>query len=374
MATRTGIDLQVLSAPVGSLPAGAVQWVDVPNGGWFNRLPFLWPVNAPGTYLINVAKLKTHAMGMTLCAKNLQGSICARYVEHCTYYGQAMNIDYANVRSDANSVILANYDRHVAAGVPRWDRPGTTGGLWQETWATRCLDNNSVTHPGLHVIEGIYGRDGHFMDGPSAEGLATDYMTNVIVFGKDPFRVDVIGHWLGGHEPGDFGLFHLASERGMAPTLDPSRIPLYEWHADGSAMPATLASFTRTPLKTQYLRRDYEGQTESFWHLVNEPCTYQAGVPGDPGRSREVACLEPAFPNPFGRSTRVAFSLPRDAVARIVVVDVAGRVVAVLADGRLSCVSHLVRWDAARQASGVYFCRLRTTAGFRAVRPLALVR
>ena len=70
-----------------------------------------------------------------------------------------------------------------------------------ETWATRCIDNNSVLKPGLNVIEGIYGRDGNgFYQGPH-NGAAQDFLTNIIIFGKNTFYVDIIGKWLGGHEP-----------------------------------------------------------------------------------------------------------------------------------------------------------------------------
>jgi len=373
MATRTGADLQAINAPYGTLPPGALQWTDVPDGIWFSRIPYLWPVNAPDTFLINIAKLKTHAMGLTLCAKNLQGTIANGYVQHCRTYGQAMGMNPADVRTGANATILANYNRHVADGIPRWDRPGDQGGLWQETWATRCLDNHSVTRPALHVIEGIYGRDGHFMDGPSPEGLATDTMMNVILFGKNPFRVDAIGHWMGGHEPGDFGLFHLASERGFTTLMDPRRIPVYEWNADGSASLTPLSSFARTALKTLYLQRDYNGQTEPYWHLVDEPFTYPVDVPIATDNGRGPSTLGQPFPNPTTRTTSIPFTLARQSGVRLDIVDVGGRVVAVLAEGMLPGGSHLMRWDASRQPAGIYFCRLRG-AGQRATRSLVVMK
>jgi uncharacterized protein (DUF362 family) len=372
MATRTGADIEVLNSLYSALPPSALQWMDVPDGIWFRRIPYLWPVNAPETFLINIAKLKAHGMGLTLCAKNLQGTIANGYVQHCRTYGQPMGMDPADVRAGANTTILANYDRHVADGIPRWDRPGDEGGLWQETWATRCLDNNTITKPALHVIEGIYGRDGNFMDGPSPEGLATDRMMNVILFGKDPFRVDTIGHWLGGHEPGNFGLFHLAMERGLATVLDPHRIPVYTWHADGSALLTPLASFTRTPLETYYLRRDYNGQNESYWHLVDEPYTYPVDVPIAADGGRGPSTLGLPFPNPITRGTSIPFTLAREDVVRLDVVDVSGRVVAVLAEGRIGGGSHLVRWDTGRQPAGVYYCRLRG-AGVRATRSIVVI-
>ena len=49
-----------------------------------------------------------------------------------------MSIDAAHIAPNADSVILANYARHVADGIPRWEARRFRG-IWQETWATRCL-------------------------------------------------------------------------------------------------------------------------------------------------------------------------------------------------------------------------------------------
>jgi hypothetical protein len=54
-------------------------------------------------------------------------------------------------------------------------------------------------------------------------------MTNIVIFGKNPYLVDNVGHWLGGHEPGNFGLFHIAMERGKLGVINPMKIPVYEW-------------------------------------------------------------------------------------------------------------------------------------------------
>jgi hypothetical protein len=70
-----------------------------------------------------------------------------------------------------------------------------------------------------------------------------------------------------------------------------------------------------------------------------------------------------AGPNPFVLETAVSFVLPRSGTAAVVVHTVAGRRVAVLADGPLAAGQHGVRWDGrdsggARSAPGVYFVRL----------------
>ena len=360
MAERTGIDLQCINTPVTQLSSDKIQWVDVPNGVFFRKIPFLWPVNAPNTFQLNISKLKTHGMGLTLCAKNLQGTIAMNYQAHCGYYGNVMyGVNNADLNPTANADILANYNRHTADGIPRWDRPGNTGGIWQETWATRCLDNNSVTFAGLHIIEGIYGRDGDFMDGPSEDGLATDYMTNYIIFGRNQFHVDNVGHYLAGHEPGNFGIFHLAKERSMASTINPMDIPFYEWHPETGAVQADLSSFQRYPLKTYYLQRDYNGQTEPYWHLVDESYNYQTtGIRNLHGNENGFF-LQQNYPNPVASSTSIGFQIPQNGHVLIDIINANGQVVEVLVNKQYNFGNHLIIWDGSNYPSGIYIYRIR---------------
>ncbi|MBC8181082.1 DUF362 domain-containing protein [candidate division KSB1 bacterium] len=374
MGRRTGADVRVIGTRVTSLPESSVVWKDVPDGIWFNKIPYLWPINSPDSWLINISKFKTHGMGVTLCAKNLQGSIASKYQQHCTFYSSNMSIPGDHVQSDAKTVIMDNYNRHVADGVPRWDRPGSTGGIWMETWGTRCLDNNSVTKPELHVIEGVYGRDGNFVEGPH-DGKAKDFMTNVIIFGKNPFHVDNIGHYLGGHEPGNFGLFHMAIERGQASILNPRDIPVYEWGTDGRATLKPITEFQRTDLKTYYLQRDYDGQTEDKWHLCNEEYDYPA-TSVKPRRSLEKPesfVLNQNYPNPFNPTTSIRFTLTGSGRTRIDIYNVHGEVIDRLVDGYLRKGNHLAVWNSKNFPSGTYYYRIRF-GGFSETRKMVLVK
>jgi len=374
MASRTGADLRKLDDPIGVIAEKEIQWVDVPSGQWFTRIPYLWPVNAPETWLLNIAKMKTHLMGMSLCAKNIQGANAIPYVVHCAEYNSDMGISTDHIRAGANVSILNNYNRHVAQKIPRWDRPGSDGGLWQETWATRCLDNNSVTTAGLNIVEAVYGREGPFGSGPGEDGRGIDHMMNLIVFGKNPFHVDTVGFWLGGHTPGNIGYLHMAIERGLSSILNPAEIPLYEWKPPGTAVLTPLTAFDRTPLRTQYLRRDYNGQAEAEWHLVNEPYLYsttdvaesKTGVP-------QSFVLHGNYPNPFNPSTSIQVEIPRDGNVRVEVLDISGQIVDLLMDEYRSAGVHLLRWDAHRMASGIYFCRA-LYAGKSDVRSMVLLR
>jgi hypothetical protein len=283
MVKRVGADIAG-TITVDSNP-DRVQWIDVPKGIIHRRIPYLWPFNAPDTFLLNIAKFKSHAMGLTLCSKNVQGMIARPYQGFCGgFKGVLRECKPENINPDYLKDVESNYRRHVADGIPRWDKPGSgyDCGLGMETWATRTLDNVSASPMGLCVIEGIYGRDGSHVDGPhppfvngsEIRGRTHDFMTNIIIFGKNPFHVDIIGHWLGGHEPGNFGLFHLARERKMSKFLDPRKISLFRWE-NGKASTASLNDFERTELVTFYLGRNYNGQKESVYHLCNEHYEYR---------------------------------------------------------------------------------------------------
>jgi hypothetical protein len=360
MAERTGIDLQCIDTPASDLSPEKIQWIDVPNGVWFRKIPYLWPVNAPETFLLNISKFKTHGMGLTLCAKNLQGTIAMNYQAHCTAYGTNMKgVNTGHLNPSANEDILANYNRHVSRRIPRWERPGSTGGIWQETWATRCLDNNSATFAGLHIIEGIYGRDGNFLDGPGPQNMATDYMTNYIIFGRNQFYVDIIGHYLAGHEPGNFGLFHMAQERGMITTFNPMDIPVYEWNTGKGHSLAELTSFQRYPLKTYYLQRDYDGQNEPHWHLVDEPYHYNiTGIDTLPDNP-ENFYLKQNFPNPVRNTTTLTFNIPGNGHVTLEILNNNGQVIDLLVNKQLSSGEHTVSWNSRSNSSGFYVCRLQ---------------
>lgn len=246
-----------------------VTWVDCPDGVLFRRIGYVAPFNQPDAWLLSIAKFHPHGMGLTLCCKNLQGLCIRPHIHFCEGMDRIREYPDPILRDfqpDFEKRVEDWYAQHLEAGVPRWDRPDgprSRGGFWMETWAQRTCDNLSVTNVGLCVIEGIYARSS-----PREEVMA-----NVILFGRDPFRVDIIGHWLGGHEPGNIGLFHCAWDRGLSDVLNPVDIPVYHWE-DGTPVGTSLREIERIPLLTTYLQRDYGGQNEPEWHLVDEPFDY----------------------------------------------------------------------------------------------------
>jgi len=386
MAKRNNIDLRDLSSmDIWELTEGRdYNFVKVPNGNVFKKIAYMAPVNQPDTFLVGIAKHKAHGMGITGAVKNLQGLCANTFHKFCTphdkimsYYEQAYRDCF---HADVAQRIEKLHAKHVEAGIPRWDRPSISsagwrggGGIWQEMWTQRMLDSLSVTHANLSMIEGIYSQDGSgFGSGPHEklgkyEITSRDYMSNMVMFGLDPIRVDIIAHWLAGHEPGNFGIFHNAIERGMSDVLDPHDIPVYLWD-EGHATLTQLDSLTRTPLVSYYLGRDYDGQEEPRYHLCNEPFDYSAWKAGN--RSADAA---PLFRELGGdNDSRRVFdlSLPKRDDVHVAVLNSKGEQVWSLMADDLEPGVHEVVWDGFA-SPGMYNCYVKGM-GWSAKRKVAV--
>jgi hypothetical protein len=247
-----------------------------------------------------------------------------------------------------------------------------------ELWAHRTIDNHAASPMGLHIIDGIYGRDGDFNWGPNPlgnennfDGRAWDYMTNVVIFGKNPYLVDIVGHWLGGHEPGNFGLFHIAMERGKLDVMNPMHIPVYEWQ-DGVAVRRPLTSFTRTPLRTFYLQQCGK---EPLWHLCNEPFDYnqvserKLRIPAQPA----TRVLNQHYPNANNPQLAIEYSIPARGWALVEILDPTGKNLEVISNAICEAGYHMAAWNTAKYASGSYKYRLRYN-GYNEVHDLVLTK
>lgn len=86
-----------------------------------------------------------------------------------------------------------------------------------------------------------------------------------------------------------------------------------------------------------------------------------APLPAGPlagGLSPLEVALSPARPNPSGAATSFVVTLMRPAQAELVILDLAGRQVATLAQGPLGAGAHTFVWDGSGARDGVYFARL----------------
>ena len=373
---------------------GACVWKEVPAGTVYNQIPYLWPFNARDSWNLNVAKFKAHEMGLTLTAKNWQGSHPDPFQQYCGKWPdidalQALEkrINKECIDPKVHEVVEANFQRHLHT-IPRWNTPEVPKSdpayndayyytpLAMELWAHRTIDNHAASPMGLHIIEGIYGHDGDFSNGPNPfgnennyDGRAWDYMSNVVIFGKNPYLVDIVGHWLGGHEPGNFGLFHIALERGKLDMINPMSIPVYEWQ-DGTAARRPLTAFTRTPLRSFYL---HQRGKEPLWHLCNQPFDYskvsekKLNIPAKP----TMRVLNQHYPNANNPQVAIEFSVPGRGWVLVEVLDSSGNNLEVISSAICEAGYHMAAWNTAKYASGSYKYRVRYD-GYSEVHDLVL--
>ncbi len=372
-----------IATPEDANEAGAFVWKEVPGGVVSVQLPYLWPFNAPDSWNLNVAKFKAHEMGLTLTSKNWQGSHPSPFQRYC---GAWRDIDALQkhekviqkeyIHPKLHEVVRADFKRHLVT-IPRWATPDVPRSdpqyseayyytaMCMELWAHRTIDNHAASPMGLHIIEGIYGRDGDFNNGPNPfgnennyDGRAWDYMTNIVIFGKSPYLVDIVGHWLGGHEPGNFGLFHIAMERGKLGMLNPMHIPVYEWQ-DGVAVRRPLTGFTRTPLRSFYLQQ--RDKREPLWHLCNEPFDYnkvsetKLNIPAKP----TTRLLNQHYPNANNPQLAIEYTVPETGWVLVEILDQSGNNLEVISNAICEPGYHMAAWNTAKYASGNYQYRLR---------------
>ncbi|HTY01805.1 MAG TPA: T9SS type A sorting domain-containing protein, partial [Bacteroidota bacterium] len=87
----------------------------------------------------------------------------------------------------------------------------------------------------------------------------------------------------------------------------------------------------------------------------------------------ESFSLAQNYPNPFNPKTVISGQWSVTSDVRLVVYDVLGKEVAVLANGRYPAGKYAFTFDGTNLSSGVYFCRL-TAQSYSAVRKMALVK
>lgn len=361
MCWRQDADIRPLYDDFKKLDSNDLQWVDFKNSEIYRKAPYLWPINSKNTFLLNIPKFKAHGMGLTLCCKNLQGTMATPFQHYCGEERAVKEfIDYTV--KDVFKRTKANYERHLAAGIPRWQKKDGLSGYTMDIWSNRTLDNVSHTPSGLCIIEGVYGRDGDgFLAGPNkgpySDQEAWDYMTNYVIFGKCPYRTDIIGLWLGGHEAGNVGLYHIAMERKLSNVLDPRKIPVYLWE-NGKATLVKLEDLERKPLKTYYMQLE----NEEKWRLLNEPFDYSKVSEGPQvlPKTADARVLDSSIPSPENATVSFEYGLPKADYARLEILDGNGKTVKVLADGPANRGYHMANWKIDRHAAGKYTYRFRS--------------
>jgi hypothetical protein len=256
-----------------------------------------------------------------------------------------------------------------------------------------------VKNTNLTSLTGVYA--GLFFDWDvlSPANGSDDYLSNRTGYDADRglgyayFDTSVVTTYCGTKvlmgTPGFRGLLNSA-------TIDLSRSAKYLWLSGGVVTDTTKGDIHFSISSGPYTIPAGGTQTVAFALLAGDGLAdLQANadaaqakwntildVPGE-GRGVPAAyALRQNYPNPFNPSTVIGYDLPEASLVTLKVVDMLGREVAELVAGEeQSAGSHHVTFDAARLASGVYFCQMRarslsagSAAGFTDVKKLLLMR
>lgn len=176
----------------------------------------------------------------------------------------------------------------------------------------------------------------------------------------------------------DGGYSHLVRE-GSTPGPFPEDTPIFSGSHDWEQVTCTLDT---TPGTAQFrFRFGSDGAVGAQgWYVDDVELTSWNEASGV-DETFEFALrprLSPNRPNPFPAETRIQLQLPREAAARVAVLDAQGRLVRTLVDGALAAGVHILQWDGRHEngrpaGSGVYFYKLDVN-GFTQVRKMTLLR
>lgn len=143
--------------------------------------------------------------------------------------------------------------------------------------------------------------------------------------------------------------------------------------------------FEKTTVK---LANPLQGETAYFWRVsaaniggesafsTARLFTTVSTVGVDEKRERAIPtefALSQNYPNPFNPTTTIKFALPRSSEVKLVIYDLAGRVIAELANSKFDAGYHEIVFDASNLVSGIYYYRLKA-GDFVSVKKFTLLK
>ena len=152
----------------------------------------------------------------------------------------------------------------------------------------------------------------------------------------------------------------------------------YQWFREDVAVDGattdTLAVDAATPVAAYHC--EITNTVATALTLISRPLRSDAiptGLDAEPEAVPISFALYPNYPNPFNRSTGVAFDVAAPARVRLTVYDLLGRSVATLVDGWMPAGRQQIVFDAADLPSGLYVYQIEM-GNFRAARMMLLVK
>ena len=158
----------------------------------------------PGSFLINVPKLKTHTWAITtLCMKNLMGLDYQVDRHYCSQSIQSVSgLEGRDFARKAEWLDTATHERI------------------QENLAKRLADLAQVVRPRLNVVEGVVGRDG------TGFHRGANYGLGLAIAGVNVVAVDAVASYIMGFDPAKLIYLTIAAGVGLG-TNDLAKIRVF---------------------------------------------------------------------------------------------------------------------------------------------------
>jgi hypothetical protein len=144
-------------------------------------------------------------------------------------------------------------------------------------------------------------------------------------------------------------------------------------------LPARKAFYNYT-----YFKEDRSLGAHNPKYTINVLLRSLAAFSGTGGVNQEdiikpaVYSLSPNYPNPFNPSTKINFSVPKDANIKIYIYNINGQLVNTLVDNFMPSGNYTVTWDGktntgALAASGIYFYQMKAP-NYMVTKKMSLVK
>ncbi|MEN8228947.1 MAG: T9SS type A sorting domain-containing protein, partial [Bacteroidota bacterium] len=117
--------------------------------------------------------------------------------------------------------------------------------------------------------------------------------------------------------------------------------------------------FQRHPFKTGYLRKDYNGGDEDYWHMVDETYNYASVSNSNMLGNQLPFTLGKNYPNPVREMTHIPYQIQKPGHMLMEVLNEQGRIVDILANKKEIPGNHMITWNATKHPAGLYLYRMR---------------
>ncbi len=318
-------------------------------------------------YLINLANLKGHSMaGVTLCAKNLYGSIFIPTASPDIWTNNNYLWGFGpNNRYDSNGNIDMHGGLHRCAAVHEFYFNSAVGTLPQRDYGTYNYLVDLLGHPQirnktlLNIVDAFYG--GYQQDKISKFESFDNQYTASLFMSQDVIALESVcldflrseptnkvnvygnvGNWL--HESALIG-------------SPPSGLNYNPGNENEPPSVLGVHEHWNNPEEKAYTRNLGTG-TGIELYQVQLP----VGVESRVNNSDEVI-LQSVIPNPFVSEINLLIKLDKTMPVKLTIINQSGNLVKIILDSTLIKGEHVINWDGTSLKSGIYVCRLDTEDG-----------